>query len=294
MKRSKNRFSYDKRIVAFIDIMGMSEHLAAVDKAFTFVKNVSDTINEILRTEVKLSSTLQHIKLGYDVETFFPGWVGSDVDCRISSISDSIVISVPESTIRNGERNRLFSLLICLETVFGLQRQLIQLGILTRGGISFGHLYHANNIVIGDGLVSAYKLETQAAIFPRVILDESIQQLMMNESLRDGIVEDLMRLRVGNMFSRDNDGMYFVDYLGLDIMNREADWSERFARIDTFVRDEISSITDLRVKQKLFWLQTYIRRSRRTARFDAGPFPHTTKGDLESKYHRTAPKWMKE
>jgi hypothetical protein len=281
------QFPYETRIAAFIDILGLSDHLLGSGGS-KFAENVVTIISEALAKEVKLSVRLPHIKAKYKVQARFPGWheERNDVDCRISSISDSIVISLPEMVIRHGTaQNRIFSILVCLETVFHLQRQLLQLGILTRGGISCGRLHHADNIVIGDALVSAYRLENQSAIFPRVIIAPSVQKIMLSEK-RNIQGSSFQRERIAACFSQDHDGMYFVDYLGVDLLTQESDWAKRLRRIELFVRHELIEIQDLRIKQKFYWLRSYIANAKKHIRKDDKWLPHSTAGELENAYPR--------
>jgi hypothetical protein len=285
MPRAKS-FRYQNRVTAFIDILGLSDHLLNRNGK-KFAKNIASIVTELLSKDGKLNVKLPHIKLSYSVKAAFPGWHEdrNDVDCLISSISDSIVISVPEFVTRREERQHpLFSTLVCMEMVFHLQRNLLQLGVLTRGAISFGRLHHANNIVIGDALVSAYRLESQSAIFPRVILAPEIQKLLLGKHsppLKFGFERE----RIAQMFTRDADGMYFIDYLGIDPYNMERDWKKRLAKIEKFISYELRTERDLRIGQKLNWLQSYIAISQRYLKQRKVP-PHRTTGPLENAFPR--------
>jgi hypothetical protein len=280
-----NTFHYNNRITAFVDILGLSGHLLGSGGP-KFAKNIVAIISEAISKDRTPSVKLSHIKSTHKVRVYFPGWHNDadDMDCHISSISDSIVISIPETTKRFGEtKSPLFSVLVCLETVFHLQRLLLQLGILTRGGISAGKLYHADNIVIGDALVSAYRLESKCAIFPRVVIDPSVQNIMLKDETED---TKLMRERVANLFSQDHDGMYYVDYLGLDLMSIEDDWAKRLRRIELFVNQELLEIQDLIIMQKFRWLQSYIQKAKLYLQDNFKLFPHSTSGKLETAYPR--------
>jgi hypothetical protein len=281
-------FRYRRRYVAFIDVLGLANHLSGVRGA-NFAKNIVTIISETLSKEGKLFSNLRHIKSGRVVRATFPGWADNvdDVNCRISSISDSIVISVPENVVRGGKKySRIFGMLICFEMVFWLQRELIRCGILTRGAISFGRLHHGDSIVIGEGLVTAYRLENQSAIYPRVVLAPVIQELMLAEPTK--VSGFLFRERIATLFTQDHDGTYFIDYLGKDLMASELDWSRRLRKIDLFVRDELSEIQNLRIKQKFSWLLSYVQRAKRIAS-SKKLAAHMTTGNLEKAFPRKIP-----
>lgn len=44
--------------------------------------------------------------------------------------------------------------------------------MLSRGGIAVGELYHQNGIIYGPALLTAYQLESQAATYPRIVLEK--------------------------------------------------------------------------------------------------------------------------
>jgi hypothetical protein len=79
------------------------------------------------------------------------------------------------------------------------------------------------------------------------------------------------------LFAQDNDGMYFVDYLGINLMETERDWARRLREIETFVRDELAEVEDLRIRQKISWLDSYIQQAKLSARSKKNTFA-TRKG----------------
>lgn len=271
----------EDRIIAFLDILGMRQHLSNPASEHTFVGNISVIIREILKPEIAVSVQLPHVKESRVVEVAFSGW-REEIDCRITSISDSLVVSMPLLTeMARREKSQIWAIYQCLSIVFWLQRALLQVGVLTRGAVCIGKLYHANPIVVGSGLAAAYELERDVAIYPRVVLGESVIAALMNEPIPDGF---LLRQRIGNLFAKDRDGMYFIDYLGCDVMEIERDWKARFLGIQEFVEHELAKSRNIRVKQKLLWLQEYIR-----AALLSDPdeeIPHRTVGPLESLYPR--------
>lgn len=84
----------------------------------------------------------------------------------MTSISDSLIFSI--SVKERGAMNKLTKLISGF-----VQSLLLQYGLLLRGGIAVGKLYHDGEIVYGPGLVKAYELESKLAIYPRIIMDSS-------------------------------------------------------------------------------------------------------------------------
>ena len=60
-----------------------------------------------------------------------------------------------------------------LQIAAGWQRKLSDLGIFLRGALCYGSIIKEDDFVLGSGLVKAYKLESNVAIYPRIIIDES-------------------------------------------------------------------------------------------------------------------------
>jgi len=148
---------YEERYVAFIDILGFS---SLVDRAETD-SNLLERLASVLE-EVQMHSALEESmdSLGdNDPQAFFRNMF------RMSTFSDNIVISTKINLIG-------LSLITMLSTI--ICNRLLHQGIFTRGAISSGKLIHTNSIALGAGLIKAYKLESTAAIYPRILLDENI------------------------------------------------------------------------------------------------------------------------
>lgn len=132
---------YQNRLVAFIDVLGFSN--------------------------LVFSDTKDHINRYFNfVLTDFEKAARKN-DFEYVLISDSIVISTEFD-------KQHFKQLI--HVVYKLQQKLMEdAGIIIRGGISYGELYFdsSKNVVVGKGLMNAYKLEGLAK-YPRIILDRKL------------------------------------------------------------------------------------------------------------------------
>jgi hypothetical protein len=86
-----------------------------------------------------------------------------------------------------------------------LHAQLLYSGILTRGGISIGETIHQDDVLYGEGMLKAYHLESNAAVYPRIVVDPAL----------------LPRLSIGmknKLLELDSDGLWFVDPFKFDAM----------------------------------------------------------------------------
>ena len=142
---------YQNRFVSFIDILGFAN---AIERSATS-QTLTNGIHEALRT-APFSSPLHG-------PPSYPAGMTYSETVKSTNFSDSIVISAERS--------------ICgLATVIEMSRAfscvLLQLGMLTRGGIACGQLIHEDRLIFGPGLVSAYRIESQTAKVARIIMDE--------------------------------------------------------------------------------------------------------------------------
>ena len=138
---------YNEKIVAFVDILGMSDYMRKIDKQTSDAREKYDNINS---TSEIFYSIFQN-------------------DKRFSRmvISDSFVISTS-----------LDSLSDLIENLSLLQlRFLEETGFFLRGAIAYDNVIDniEKNKIIGPAFVLAHDLESKIVIYPRIIIDESIK-----------------------------------------------------------------------------------------------------------------------
>jgi len=181
---------YQDRIVCFLDILGFRAHISQSLNA-----DGSDSPEKIGH----LSEALNRIReiLEIDHPTDRP-------EAEITQFSDSIVISFL-SGVESGVFDSLLSIL-------WVQISLVLRGILCRGGITRGRLIHTPTQLFGPAMVDAYALESRAALYPRVILDESIITAGMEAHARHHLPKHEQESIV-SMLRKDGDGMYYINYV---------------------------------------------------------------------------------
>ena len=165
--------TYIDRVVAFIDILGFRE----------VVRSLKD--NPELHQ--KLHYALSRIgSVRYNQQSK----VSEQSDLEVSVFSDAIAISCrPDSTV---------SLIL---TSGQLQADLLMVGILTRGGIAMGPTIHQGEMIYGEGMVRAYRLESSAAFFPRIVVDISVMTLLPEEITNKYLASDVDYLSFINPFA---------------------------------------------------------------------------------------------
>lgn len=182
--------NYENRIVLFLDILGFKK----------IIEETEDKNEEDVNKTLFLIDTIKEMKEVVNVNS-------SSTSKNVTQFSDSIVVSFAENDVT--EIKNFF---------YDLQRlvaKLLARGILCRGAISYGKLYHKNDLVFGPALVDAYETESQAALYPRIILDQSLLDIMKYQySFRDSheYRKVLFNSDVQSYLKIDSDDKLYIDY----------------------------------------------------------------------------------
>jgi hypothetical protein len=171
---------YRRAVVTFIDILG-------------FKKIVEERSQE----EVQAIMECFERSLGRNLNKFITN--GSDILAGAKALHTT---NFSDSFIRiryfGNEKEKISNLLGEALAVGAIQLTLfVFYGILIRGGVTEGEIYFDDkkNIVYGPAMVRAYELESQLAIYPRVVLDPKIEW------------------EEPKVINIDFDGMQYIDYL---------------------------------------------------------------------------------
>ena len=179
----------ENRICAFIDILGFSNEVKSDNverrkKIITLLQRISE---EDTQMKVEKDGCMKY----YSAE--------------ITSFSDNIVISIPIDS-------KEFSLYwdSFLNKIIGVYWDALQMGLLFRGGVTIGRLYHKKNVVIGKALVDAAEIEKKAN-YPLIEMDEKSIEFL----------KSLPMYKNDSDFDRDflyKDGKYIVNTLGYHLL----------------------------------------------------------------------------
>lgn len=252
-RRSMSRFQ--NRLVAFIDVLGLSRALSSEDGSRRYAEGIDAILSPIVRKTREPWLVLPHVHTGQEVEIDLS--LPVTPNSRITTVSDAIVLSVPlgARTMPDERMRRIFGF---LRACYGIQRALLALGLRSRGGASIGGLIHKNHLVVGNGLVRAHALESQTAVFPRIVIDREIIKLLIDGEMPNMA---LYRNRVAHIIRQDSDAAFFVDYLSHDpVVPGTRISAQQFQRIVGGLGAEIEATPPppVRVEQKLRWMMRYI------------------------------------
>lgn len=186
---------YEKRVVAYVDIIGWSAACCSSDDAE--LRRVADAAKAIHDAAYQYSREKKSQVASDPKAIVHP----KTADTQWGAFSDNFVISMPESF---GYRLLTPTTDIC--------RRLLRLGFLTRGAITFGDLHHLDNVVYGPAIVEAVALE-QTAVYPRLVvspaarlsLERTADESFLNNFCRQPLVEDHLGRLVVNTFSCGKD-----------------------------------------------------------------------------------------
>lgn len=184
---------YKKALVYFIDVLGTK------DRDF----NDNLKIASVFRNEMN-NIQLRHRKT-------------SVVDRCVFSFSDcAYIVYALKDEFQNDEnyKNRFIyqSLYNTTQTISTFLAE----GFLCRGGIVYGDVYYdlTQNIIFGPAVNYAYKLESEIAIYPNIILEDKLAQevLIFDQSIK--IQNPLASLTNGQIIlHNDITNRYYLNYL---------------------------------------------------------------------------------
>jgi len=168
---------YEEKILIYFDVLGFKE----------IVKNNSaEQIYKVLRA--------------------VHGYSEPRYNCETIWFSDSI-IQIYEYPYKYADKNDQFSFYHYFNNILGTVNltqlsMLVNYNVLIRGSIVIGDVYYNKDehILFGNALIQAYELESQCALYPRIVIDDSVMKKLPN-------FEDFKGLEL----TRDIDGIYFAD-----------------------------------------------------------------------------------
>lgn len=221
--------AYSDRYCAFVDILGFS---GLIDELR------SGTIDhEQLRKILARVHRPTPYRYAPDVENLV----------KAQSISDAVCLSAPPSP--KGLRELLHNLDILTEN-------LLEYGYLARGAVVKGPLYHDDRMVFGAALVEAYRLESQIALYPRIMISKLVAQELCSFSKDDPSFTGFVR--------QADDGPFFLHVLRMLDLIAEHDRENSMGLLEKYIsyatllqRRLDTAVDEPRHFQKVQWFARY-------------------------------------
>jgi hypothetical protein len=193
---TKAPLSYRPSLVTFLDVLGFRET----------VKNLTcEQVGSILDQVERFTDARRNPNEDDDLDED-----ALDLMANVVAFSDSIVRVRPIDT--EWHYGALWSEILSLVHVQG---ELIQYGVILRGGIALGDAFISGSRVFGPGMIAAYEMESMYAKYPRIVISPQVLLALKSDSRLRGPghsfefdQEEILRL-----VRKSDDGLWFVDYL---------------------------------------------------------------------------------
>ena len=195
-------------IVAFIDLLGFS----------AMVKHDCESAN----------GDQKYIKSLYSIYLKTKELKKSIEGLQLTQFSDSVVLAIPYTPDNYVK---------IIKVISDYQYELLQSGILCRGGISYGKHFSTEDFLFSNGLIDAYRLESSIANTLRIVVSADLVELVNPLQLSNEYLDI------------ERDGVCFVIYL--NGKNHEENWKAVCGSIS----EELSNSSSIRNKQ--VWLIDY-------------------------------------
>jgi len=235
-----------KHIIAYFDILGYKDILK---------RNLIPE-SELIQHIDQITNTVLNAK-----NPMFGGQRGK-VHCFSDNFAISVKVRIDKEIILILE-----ALVLIMQKLQG--KLLAEFGLFIRGSIVQGNLYVNRNFIFGEGLIKAYEIENELAIYPRIVveynlvkevvkyvesyfeyIDEQPPEIINEQNYNYLFREFLFRNKSDNneeenekynfqtiRIRKDEDNEYFVDFLQeLLTLAREGD---SISRINTDSKDEM-------------------------------------------------------
>jgi hypothetical protein len=156
------KYPYQKRAVAFLDVLGFRQHLTE------FEKEAEANKSRLLSEDDELAGKYMSQKANDFIYAFQIAISRLDKSkYRYYLFSDNICISSIEETTAAD----LQDLLLVITKLFF---EFAQRGYFLRGGIDYGLFIDEEMIAVGNPLAVAYELETKKAVYPRIVISQKL------------------------------------------------------------------------------------------------------------------------
>ena len=223
---SEEKLKTKDYLVAYIDILGATKMMKP-DSQDEYLNRIKDVYEHVL-SKFKTSGCL------------------SD-SIKINIFSDNILLAAELVSGGKYAIDPLISNFLSFVSFFQLSA--LGSGFILRGGVVKGKLHIDNNFAWGSALVNAYELEHKKSLYPRILIDKSV---------------DFIDLKLPDDFNyswnivADKDGCLFLDYLFVADFLKIKSGHKLIEHLKTNLKIELKNNEgDANIMQKLLWQKDY-------------------------------------
>ena len=235
MEASEKAIKYKEKIVCFIDILGFSDLVKG--KTFVEIYGILSSIRQAIEDEFNIK---------------YP----NIDDLEITQFSDSIVLSFSPNQLA----------LLQLDFFKRLCVKMIDKGIVFRGGITYGDVFHDKEHIFGPAMIKAHYLESKIAESPRIILDSEV----LNAKLKFGNHGQFETLNdyPGNFIIHNGNPDYpHIDYFN-DVLGIDGPVEDYYKKLQNLITQGLNH-SDSSVIKKYEWMKQEFNQALRKVNLDA-------------------------
>lgn len=159
----ERKIETDQRIVAWVDILGFSAQLQKV--------RTDDEYRAVYRKLLFVHEVFDSPSASDEPET--SERVNREYGRTVLALSDGLVITASLKAEARTSMTPYDLLMSFIGEILEAQANCAMNGIFLRGGICIGPFYYENNILLSPALVQAYRMETERACYPVIIVPQS-------------------------------------------------------------------------------------------------------------------------
>lgn len=222
-----------EHVVAFVDLLGCAEKIR---------KNSVGTLNQIRNLYIQAKEMCHTGRMAENC---------SKIKIRI--FSDNILFAYETNRQRSHETDVFGPICIMTQYLGVFQSLALSRNLLLRGGLTIGDLYVDDILVWGQGLLRAYELENEIAIYPRIVVDSCIIHAIDKTIFTGGNKFDVCKI------GQDTDLTMFIDYLKC--------YKNRGVNLDPLITNAFNSLVKIdsgvepnRIWQNIAWQINYMNK----------------------------------
>lgn len=232
---------YDDSVVCFLDILGFKEYIRKTKdgspKLIEAIRDLLVTLDpEILCPEKQIGED--------EFQNF-----AKEYGAQIVQFSDCIFISMKEISY---ESLGLYIL------VLNATSNMLAGGMICRGAVTLGKIYHDDGLIFGPAVVDVYEMESGCAIFPRVIVSKAleIKQKSLRPLSKKYPKQDTRSLAVKYLV-RDSDDFLYVDYIKkiYDFERSPLSAKLHLETLRQLIVNSLKETNSLSIEQKWNWVK---------------------------------------
>ena len=158
---------------------------------------------------------------------------------RIKIFSDNILIC--EEIDDENPKTAVLDVLSVIDTI---EDSMFNMGALfVRGAVVVDKLHFSDIFVYGKALLKAYSMEDKIAVYPRIVIDPSVLEIIKKED---------------SYITKDKDGLYFYDFLQSRIDKGGQRLSQSLGELKgNILLNIVSNVSQSSVINKMEWLVNY-------------------------------------